>query len=64
MGLLSKLLGGCILVGDGANNNVTNQGKISNSAKAFKRIYLFVLAAINSGEQVFITIKDEQGAGK
>ena len=60
-GVTDEHSSGCILVGDGANNNVTNQGKISSSAKAFKRIYLATLAAIERGEQVFITVKDEQG---
>ena len=61
-GVTDEHSSGCILVGDGANNNVTNQGRLSNSAEAFKRIYLKVLAAIESGERVFITVKDEQGA--
>jgi hypothetical protein len=59
-GVTDEHSSGCILVGDGANNNVTDQGRLSASAKAFKRIYLKALAAIESGERVFITVKDER----
>lgn len=50
---------GCILVGDTANNNVVNSGRLGASDAAYKRIYLAISAALMSGERVFITVKDE-----
>jgi len=49
---------GCILVGNGVRENVTRDGFLSESTKAYKRLYLEMLDSIQQGEQVFITIKD------
>lgn len=51
---------GCILVGDSANNNVTNGGRLGGTDTAFKRIYLQVSAALMAGDEVWITITDEE----
>jgi|TARA_R110000787_G_scaffold261836_1_gene367175 hypothetical protein len=50
---------GCILVGDATNNNVTRAGKLGGSPTAYKRIYLKISAALESGEKVFIKVIDE-----
>lgn len=51
---------GCILVGNGqTSNKFMNSGSITNSAVAFKTLYLAVTNALNSGEDVYITITDE-----
>lgn len=50
---------GCVLLGDGANNNVEDDGFISNSTKAYKRFYLEVSdeLAKNDG-RVWVEIRD------
>ena len=47
---------GCILVGDTAESNVTNDGFIGSSTAAYKRIYPDIVAAIEAGEKVFIRV--------
>lgn len=49
---------GCILVGDKTNNNQITSGFISSSVQAYRRIYPPIAEALESGEQVFITIED------
>ncbi len=46
---------GCLLVGDGANNNKVAKGFISHSVDAYKRMYKVVSDAILAGEEVYIT---------
>lgn len=50
---------GCILLGDNADNNVIGHGSISNSTQAFMRFYNEVYPLLQSGEKVFIEIRDE-----
>jgi len=50
---------GCLLLGDGANNNKVAKGFISSSTDAYKRIYAIVRDAILNGETVTIEYKDE-----
>ena len=45
---------GCLLVGDIANNNKINKGRISQSTNAYKRMYEKVRNAIIKGEDVSI----------
>ena len=49
---------GCLLVGDSANNNKVEDGFISNSTSAYKRIYPKIIDALLDGEEVNIIIKD------
>jgi hypothetical protein len=49
---------GCILTGDGANNNTRGAGKISSSTVAFKRLYHKLKPFIND-DSVTIEIMNE-----
>jgi hypothetical protein len=49
---------GCILVGDDPNNNVVEDGFVSQSTAAYKRIYPGIRSAIVNGEPVTISVKD------
>jgi len=49
---------GCLLVGDGQNQNVTKDGVISSSVNAYKRIYPPIAKALERGDEVTITYKD------
>lgn len=49
----------CILVGDAANDNTKEKGFISKSVVAYKDLYFKVVEALEHGEEVTITIKDE-----
>ena len=50
---------GCVLLGDGANNNIEEDGFISNSTKAFKRFYLEASAELNEPDgRVWLEIRD------
>ena len=51
---------GCLLVGDSCTQNVDRKGFIGQSSLAYKRIYPPIAAALETGEQVFITVEDEQ----
>lgn len=51
---------GCILLGDGANNNIQTDGFISGSVHAFKRWYMDVHQHLISGNKSFILINDEE----
>ncbi len=50
---------GCLLLGDQANNNTIANGKISQSANAYKRVYPPVAEAVESGEDVWINYSDK-----
>ena len=50
---------GCILVGDTCAQNTDRDGYISQSTQAYKRIYPPIAEAIESGEDVLITVEDE-----
>lgn len=48
---------GCVLVGDSANNNTIQDGFISSSTHAYKRVYPKIVEAIENGEDVEIIIE-------
>lgn len=50
---------GCILVGKGYTINKNGGDIITQSAVAFEALYKKVSAALDKGEQVFITIQDD-----
>lgn len=54
---------GCLLVGDGANQNVSRDGKITASQNAYKRIYPAIAAAIEAGKTVGIQYTDFDTVG-
>ena len=45
---------GCLLVANNANNNQIAEGMISNSAKAYRRLYQPLAEAIENDEEVWI----------
>ena len=49
---------GCILVGDGAQSNVREDGMVMSSVAAYKRLVKEIYAAMDGGEEVWITIED------
>lgn len=49
---------GCILVGDGATQNVSQPGSVSASTAAYRRIYPPIAAALERGERVTIEVTD------
>lgn len=49
---------GCILVGDGAIQNVTEIGQVTSSVAAYTRLYQEIVEAMDGGEAVWITIED------
>jgi hypothetical protein len=48
---------GCILVGNGATENVVGRGSVTDSVKAYRRIYPVIAAAILKGETVTIEVR-------
>lgn len=49
---------GCILVGDGQVQNVTERGQVTGSVAAYTRLYRVIIEALAS-EEVWITVEDE-----
>ena len=49
---------GCILVGDGAQSNVLEDGMVMSSVAAYTRLAKEIYAAMDAGEEVWITIED------
>ena len=49
---------GCILVGDGQVQNVTERGSVQSSVAAYTRLYDVILGAL-ALEEIWITIEDE-----
>jgi len=49
---------GCLLVGDSARQNITQSGKITDSKKAYKRIYPPIAEVLEYGEKVTIQVID------
>lgn len=47
---------GCILVGDGAAQNVTQEGSLTSSQNAYRRIYPPIAKAIEARERVVVRI--------
>lgn len=54
---------GCILVGDGQVQNVTERGQVSSSVAAYTRLYEAILGAL-ALEEISITIEDDDGIPK
>ncbi len=50
---------GCLLVGDGANNNQTKDGFISDSGMAYERIYPKIASELLAGNSVTIHYRDQ-----
>ncbi len=50
---------GCLLIGDGANNNQTKAGFISNSGLAYERIYPKIATELIAGNTVDIEYRDQ-----
>lgn len=51
---------GCILVGDGQVQNVTERGQVTSSVAAYTRLYSQILRALERSEEVWITVEDEK----
>lgn len=49
---------GCILVGDGAQSNVLEDGMVMSSIAAYTRLYAEIIEAMDAGQEVFITVED------
>ena len=49
---------GCILVGDGAQSNVLEDGMVMSSVAAYTRLYKEITAEMADGEEVWITVED------
>lgn len=49
---------GCLLVGDGANNNQIDRGMVSHSTDAYVRLYPVICEALDAGWQVTIELTD------
>jgi len=49
---------GCILIGDGAQSNVLEDGMVTASVAAYSRLYKEIIAAMDAGDEVWITIED------
>ena len=49
---------GCLLVGYGQVSNVTEQGMVTTSVAAYRRLYEKITAELDAGEEVWITVED------
>ena len=49
---------GCLLLGDSQRQNISKDGFIGNSSDAYHRVYKFIMQAMLSGVDVYLTIKD------
>lgn len=49
---------GCILIGDSASQNITEEGSIGSSRAAYRRVYPPIAAALLNGERVAITVRE------
>lgn len=49
---------GCILVGDGQVQNVTERGSVQSSVAAYTRLYEMIIGAL-ALEEIWITIEDQ-----
>ena len=49
---------GCILVGDGLNNNQIGEGPVSASRPAYQRIYPLITKAILAGEETTLRLSN------
>lgn len=53
---------GCLLVGDSASQNLTEEGQVGSSRNAYRRIYPPIAAAIERGEPATIRYVDYDSA--
>ncbi len=49
---------GCLLLGDGQVQNVTELGQVTSSVAAYRRMYELIASEIEAGEEVWITVED------
>ena len=52
---------GCLLLGDGQMQNVTERGQVTSSVSAYRRIYELIVEALlgfHEAEEVWITVED------
>lgn len=49
---------GCLLVGDGQTQNVTDLGSVTGSVSAYRRLYHHILESIDADDPVWIDIED------
>lgn len=49
---------GCPLVGDSVTQNVTGNGRLTNSGAAYRRFYPLVRRAIEAGDDVYLDVVD------
>jgi len=49
---------GCILVGDGCQSNVLEDGMVMSSVAAYTRLYDLIVTALHDAEEVWISIED------
>ena len=49
---------GCILVGDGCQSNVLDDGMVMSSVAAYTRLYSEIMRAMDADKDVWITIED------
>ena len=52
---------GCLLLGDGQMQNVTERGQVTSSVSAYRRIYELIVEALlgfHENEEVWITVED------
>ena len=52
---------GCILVGYTANENITQQGSVGSSGKAYVDVYKKIVQYLIENERVFLTIENLDG---
>ncbi len=58
-GVHEKHTSGCVLLGDGINNNQTERGELRDSRIAYARLYSKIGAELLDGKRVGIVIYDE-----
>lgn len=58
VGNLDSQTEGCILIGDGAIQNVTEIGQVTSSVAAYTRLYQEIVEAMDGDHEVWITIED------
>lgn len=49
---------GCLLIGDSATQNITEEGSIGSSRTAYRRVYPPIADALENDERVAITIRE------
>lgn len=49
---------GCLLVGDGSSQNITEDGQLQASRNAYRRIYPPLANALANGERIALTVRE------